>query len=143
MPPRSTRYRAGMWKELTTGSSSGRSFRNSVENNYAAPLSGQKPPASVVIIGGGAAGLGAAEMLRREGYDGSVTVISADDWPPYDRPNLSKDFLAGAAPDEWMRLRVPDYYREQQIDLLLSARVSVLDIPAKTDPPGERRDVRI
>ena len=92
---------------------------------------GQKPPASVVIIGGGAAGLGAAEMLRREGYAGPLTMISADDWPPYDRPNLSKDFLAGAAPDEWMRLRVPDYYREQQIDLLLNARVSALDIPAK------------
>jgi nitrite reductase/ring-hydroxylating ferredoxin subunit len=61
---------------------------------------GHKPPASVVIIGGGAAGLGAAEMLRREGYDGPLTMISADDWPPYDRPNLSKDFLAGAAPDE-------------------------------------------
>jgi NADPH-dependent 2,4-dienoyl-CoA reductase/sulfur reductase-like enzyme len=70
-------------------------------------------------------------MLRREGYAGSLTMISADDWPPYDRPNLSKDFLAGAAPDEWMRLRVPDYYREQKIDLMLNARVSALDIPAK------------
>jgi NADPH-dependent 2,4-dienoyl-CoA reductase/sulfur reductase-like enzyme/nitrite reductase/ring-hydroxylating ferredoxin subunit len=91
----------------------------------------QKPPASVVIIGGGAAGLGAAEMLRREGYDGQLTMISADDWPPYDRPNLSKDFLVGAAPDDWMRLRLPDYYREQKIDLLLNSRVSTLDIPAR------------
>jgi NADPH-dependent 2,4-dienoyl-CoA reductase/sulfur reductase-like enzyme/nitrite reductase/ring-hydroxylating ferredoxin subunit len=91
----------------------------------------QNPPASVVIIGGGAAGLGAAEMLRREGYDGPLAMISADDWPPYDRPNLSKDFLAGAAPDEWMRLRLPEYYLEQKIDLLLNARVSALDIPAK------------
>src|SRR5277367_3760065 len=86
----------------------------------------QNPPASVVIIGGGAAGLGAAEMLRREGYDGPLAMISADDWPPYDRPNLSKDFLAGAAPDEWMRLRLPEYYLEQKIDLLLNARVSAL-----------------
>ena len=92
---------------------------------------GQKPHASVVIIGGGAAGLGAAEMLRREGYDGRVIMISADDWPPYDRPNLSKDFLVGAAPDDWMRLRLPEYYREQNIDLALNSRVSAVDIPAK------------
>ena len=70
-------------------------------------------------------------MLRREGYDGRLTMISADDWPPYDRPNLSKDFLAGAAPDEWMRLRLPEYYHEQNIDLVLNSRVSAVDIPAK------------
>jgi nitrite reductase/ring-hydroxylating ferredoxin subunit len=88
-------------------------------------------PSSVVIIGGGAAGIGAAEMLRREGYDGPLTMISADDWPPYDRPNLSKDFLVGAAPDDWMRLRLPDYYGEQNIDLVLNTRVSALDTPRK------------
>ena len=70
-------------------------------------------------------------MLRREGYDGPLTMISADDWPPYDRPNLSKDFLAGNAPDEWMRLRLPDFYREQNIDLALNSRVSALDIPRR------------
>jgi len=93
--------------------------------------SGQSLPASVVIIGGGAAGLGAADMLRREGYDGPLTMISADDWPPYGRPNLSKDFLVGNAPDEWMRLRLPDFYREQNIDLVLNSRVSALDIPRR------------
>jgi len=92
---------------------------------------GQSLPASVVIVGGGAAGLGAADMLRRESYDGPLTIISADDWPPYDRPNLSKDFLVGAAPDDWMRLRLPDFYREQNIDLLLNSRVSALDIPRR------------
>jgi len=92
---------------------------------------GQSVPASVVIIGGGAAGLGAADMLRRQGYDGSLTMISADDWPPYDRPNLSKDFLVGNAPDEWMRLRLPEFYGEQKIDLVLNSRVSALDIPRK------------
>jgi NADPH-dependent 2,4-dienoyl-CoA reductase/sulfur reductase-like enzyme/nitrite reductase/ring-hydroxylating ferredoxin subunit len=95
------------------------------------PTAGPSVPSSVVIIGGGAAGLAAAEMLRRQGYDGSLTMISADDWPPYDRPNLSKDFLAGNAPDEWMRLRLPEFYDEQKIDLVLNSRVSALDIPQK------------
>jgi NADPH-dependent 2,4-dienoyl-CoA reductase/sulfur reductase-like enzyme/nitrite reductase/ring-hydroxylating ferredoxin subunit len=92
---------------------------------------GPSVPASVVIIGGGAAGLAAADMLRREGYDGPLTMISADDWPPYDRPNLSKDFLVGNAPDEWMRLRLPGFYDEQKIDLVLNSRVSALDTPRK------------
>jgi NADPH-dependent 2,4-dienoyl-CoA reductase/sulfur reductase-like enzyme len=81
-----------------------------------------------VIVGGGAAGLAAADMLRREGYDGPVTMISADDSAPYDRPNLSKDFLAGKAQDDWIPLRPPDYYRDHQIDLVLNSKVGALDI---------------
>ncbi len=80
-------------------------------------------PASVVIVGGGAAGLAAAEMLRREGYEGPMTMISADDAPPVDRPNLSKDFLAGAAPDDWIPLRPKEWYSERRIDLVLGTRV--------------------
>jgi apoptosis-inducing factor 3 len=64
-------------------------------------------PKSVTIIGGGAAGLAAADMLRREGYSARITIVSADDSAPYDRPNLSKDFLTGNAPAEWMPLRSP------------------------------------
>jgi NADPH-dependent 2,4-dienoyl-CoA reductase/sulfur reductase-like enzyme/nitrite reductase/ring-hydroxylating ferredoxin subunit len=96
-----------------------------------APATKGCAPASVVIVGSGAAGLGAADMLRRDGDDGALTMISADDWPPYDRPNLSKDFLVGSAPDEWMRLRLPDFYREQNIDLMLNSRVSAVDIPQR------------
>jgi apoptosis-inducing factor 3 len=84
-------------------------------------------PKSVVIVGGGAAGLAAADMLRREGYKGSLTIVSADDSPPVDRPNLSKDYLAGTAQEEWVPLRPPDYYRDRRIDLLLHSRVSSID----------------
>jgi NADPH-dependent 2,4-dienoyl-CoA reductase/sulfur reductase-like enzyme/nitrite reductase/ring-hydroxylating ferredoxin subunit len=92
-------------------------------------------PRSVVVVGGGAAGLAAAEMLRREGYAGSLTLVSAEDSPPCDRPNLSKDFLAGTAPEEWMPLRPPEFYTRQRIELLLNCHVSSID--------AERRRARL
>ncbi|HKB82022.1 MAG TPA: FAD-dependent oxidoreductase [Burkholderiales bacterium] len=88
-------------------------------------------PDSVVIVGGGAAGLAAADMLRREGYGGRVTLISADESPPCDRPNLSKDYLAGTAREDWIPMRSPDYYVERRIELVLNSRVSSLDIKQK------------
>ena len=96
-----------------------------------APATVVAHPASVLIVGGGAAGLSAAHTLRQEGYEGPITILSADDSPPVDRPNLSKDFLAGTAPDEWLPLRPPEYYVEQQIALSLSARVSAVDTTAR------------
>jgi len=86
-----------------------------------------KTPTSVVIVGGGAAALAAADMLRRSGYTGPLTMVSADDVPPYDRPNLSKDFLAGTAPEEWLPLRSTQYYVERQVDILLNRRVTAID----------------
>ena len=88
-------------------------------------------PASVVIVGAGAAGGAAAEMLRREGYDGPVTLIGADEFLPYDRPNLSKDYLAGSAPEEWIPLRSADFYRQEKIDTLTNATVSVINPKTK------------
>ena len=87
---------------------------------------------SVVIIGGGAAGLAAADMFRREGYGGRLTMISADSAPPVDRPNLSKDFLAGAAPADWIPLRPPEWYSERKINLVLNSRAISLDTKQKT-----------
>jgi NADPH-dependent 2,4-dienoyl-CoA reductase/sulfur reductase-like enzyme len=87
--------------------------------------------ASVFIVGGGAAGLAAADMLRREGFEGTLTMLSADDSPPCDRPNLSKDYLAGTAQEDWIPLRSPEYYKEKRIDLVLGTRVSALDVREK------------
>ena len=79
-------------------------------------------PEAIVIVGGGAAGEAAAEMLRREGYSGPITMFSDDDAPPCDRPNLSKDYLAGNAPEKCIPLRPLEFYREQRIELRLRTR---------------------
>jgi len=84
-------------------------------------------PKAIVIVGGGAAGHAAAEMLRREGYTGKLTMVSADPSPPVDRPNLSKDYLAGSAPEEWISLRPPEFFEEHKIELELGAHVSAID----------------
>ncbi len=88
-------------------------------------------PSSVVIVGAGAAGNAAAEMLRREGYGGPITVVGPEPDVPYDRPNLSKDYLAGNAPEEWIPLRPREFYEEHRIELLLGVRVTALDPAAQ------------
>lgn len=82
-------------------------------------------PESVVIVGAGAAGTAAAETLRREGYEGAITLIDPDPDAPYDRPNLSKDYLAGNAPDEWLPLRPAHFYAEHHIDRVVAGVDSV------------------
>jgi len=99
----------------------------------AAPsVSARQWPSSIVIVGGGAAGVAAAEMLRRQGYDNPLTLISAAADPPVDRPNLSKDFLAGDAQDDWIPLWPNDFYAEQRIELVLGRRVSSIDPTNRT-----------
>src|SRR5262245_1955785 len=92
---------------------------------------GASAPNRIVIVGGGAAGFAAAEMLRRLKYQGAVSVLSADDAAPVDRPNLSKDYLAGQAPEDWLPLRPDTYYAEQGIHLRLKANVMAVDLGAK------------
>jgi nitrite reductase/ring-hydroxylating ferredoxin subunit len=67
-------------------------------------------PGKIVIIGGGAAGFAAAEMLRRRGFGGSIVMLSNDPDAPVDRPNLSKDYLGGNAPEEWVPIRPDEFY---------------------------------
>jgi NADPH-dependent 2,4-dienoyl-CoA reductase/sulfur reductase-like enzyme/nitrite reductase/ring-hydroxylating ferredoxin subunit len=84
-------------------------------------------PKQIVIIGGGAAGFAAAEMLRRRDYRGHIVMLSADRAPPVDRPNLSKDYLAGSAPEDWLPLRPEAFYADNSIELHLGSEVAGLD----------------
>ena len=84
-------------------------------------------PPSVVVVGAGAAGAAAVEMLRREGYGGPVTLVGAEPPGPVDRPNLSKDYLAGTAPEEWIPLRGADFYRELDVELVVDDPVRAID----------------
>ncbi len=88
-------------------------------------------PDSIVIVGGGAAGLAAADAARRAGYEGPLALVDAEEEPPIDRPNLSKGFLAGGMPEEWMYLRPPDFYEGLDIELVLGARVSSIDVAGR------------
>lgn len=99
-------------------------------------------PSSIVIVGGGAAGFAAADELRRQGFDGSIAMISADTDAPVDRPNLSKDYLAGEAKDDWMPMWYPETYDERRIELVLGSRVSSIDPAARTVllADGSRRE---
>lgn len=104
------------------------------ESTRAAPAWGQHNeahPASVAIVGAGAAGNAAAEMLRREGYSGPITMVDSDAQAPYDRPNLSKDYLAGNAPEDWIPLHPASFYEELRIDLALDKTVKALDAKSR------------
>ncbi len=85
----------------------------------------------IVIVGGGAAGFAAAEMLRRRGFAGSIAMYSNDSAAPVDRPNLSKDYLAGSAPEDWLPLRPDPFYADNGIDLHLDTEVTGIDATAR------------
>jgi NADPH-dependent 2,4-dienoyl-CoA reductase/sulfur reductase-like enzyme/nitrite reductase/ring-hydroxylating ferredoxin subunit len=95
-----------------------------------APRPAQGGPKSVLIVGAGAAGDSAAETLRREGYEDPITLFDPDPGAPYDRPNLSKDYLAGSASEDWIPLHPPEFYAEREIEIVRDRRVMELE-PAK------------
>src|SRR5882724_7500188 len=89
-------------------------------------------PSSVVIVGAGAAGAACADMLRAKGYAGPVALAGDEEPGPVDRPNLSKDFLAGTAGEDWIPLRTREYYESIKVDL-------VTDDPAVRISPAEHQ----
>jgi NADPH-dependent 2,4-dienoyl-CoA reductase/sulfur reductase-like enzyme/nitrite reductase/ring-hydroxylating ferredoxin subunit len=91
------------------------------------PKSGSDAPGRIVIVGGGAAGFAAAEMLRREKFAGSIVMLSHEAAAPVDRPNLSKDYLAGTASEDWVPLRPESFYSENAIELRLCTEVARID----------------
>src|SRR5467141_4243047 len=107
-----------------------------VGERLAPPRTGRSAgPESAFIVGAGAAGNACAEELRRQGYEGPITMFGSEGTPPVDRPNLSKDYLAGTAPEDWIPLRGRDFYSERRIDLLEQAEVTAVD--------AGRREVRL
>jgi NADPH-dependent 2,4-dienoyl-CoA reductase/sulfur reductase-like enzyme/nitrite reductase/ring-hydroxylating ferredoxin subunit len=104
--------------------------RDPLAPTYPVSRSETPAPGSIVIVGAGAAGTAAAEMLRRCGYDGRVTLVDADPDSPYDRPNLSKDYLAGTAPEEWIPLRPAGFHAGHRIDIV-RGRATRIDVAGK------------
>jgi NADPH-dependent 2,4-dienoyl-CoA reductase/sulfur reductase-like enzyme/nitrite reductase/ring-hydroxylating ferredoxin subunit len=96
----------------------------------------------VVIIGGGAAGFAAAEMLRRKGFAGLVTMLSDDTEAPYDRPSCSKEYLEDKSPREQTPLRDPAFYADAAIDLRLGAKVLGIDPAARTVEIADQAPIR-
>lgn len=86
----------------------------------------------VVIVGGGHGGAQAAVALRQNGFAGSIAIISDEPDPPYERPQLSKDYLAGEKPFARILLRPERYWLEKQVDLLLGRRVEAVSPTART-----------
>src|SRR5438552_8185566 len=112
-----------------------------VENGVAMVMLPDQPPVGVpaermgedrtfVIVGAGAAGTSAAVALRELGFRGRITLVTAEAQQPYDRPNLSKEFLAGKIPADYLPLRPDEFYTQQQITLL-HQRVTAIDPAAR------------
>src|SRR5689334_8770000 len=109
---------------------SGKVERDPLAPTYPIERKETDDPRAIAIVGAGAAGSAAAEMLRRCGYEGRLTMIDVDHDAPYDRPNLSKDYLAGNAPEEWIPLRPTGFYAEHGVELV-RGQVTKLDTAAK------------
>jgi len=116
------------WKVELQGD---RVFVRSKDDATPAAPKPRTPRERIVIVGGGAAGFAAAQRLRQLGHAGSLVMLSADESGPYDRPNLSKDYLAGTAPEEWIPLKDEDFYQQHGIELHTGTEVWEADAQAR------------
>jgi NADPH-dependent 2,4-dienoyl-CoA reductase/sulfur reductase-like enzyme len=89
-------------------------------------------PRTIVIVGAGLAGARTAETLRAEGFDGRVLLVGEEPIGPYERPALSKEFLAGARDEASLQLRKAAFWDERAIELVLGTRVEQIDPVART-----------
>ena len=102
----------------------------SVPDRARAPMASFNPQVdqrTYVLVGAGAAGLTAAQTLREVGFEGRIILITEEEQAPYDRPNLTKAFLTGEAPPEWMPLREDTFYEEHDIELWTGRKVTCID----------------
>jgi 3-phenylpropionate/trans-cinnamate dioxygenase ferredoxin reductase subunit len=93
----------------------------------------------VLIVGAGHAGAQAAILLRQHGFAGSIALVGAEPDLPYERPPLSKDYLAGDKPVERMLIRPAAFWAERDIELLLGCRIVGIDPEAKTAAAHDAR----
>ena len=86
---------------------------------------------NVVVVGAGQAAAQFVEALRRRGYGGAIAVFGEEPWLPYQRPPLSKKYLAGGLPVDRLQLRQPAFFAEQKVDLHLGQTVTRLERSAR------------
>ena len=84
-------------------------------------------PARIVLVGGGLAAARTAHALRKRGYDGALTLLTAEPHRPYERPALSKGYLSGDTPRETLFVHGADWYPEHEVDLRTGTRAVALD----------------
>jgi 3-phenylpropionate/trans-cinnamate dioxygenase ferredoxin reductase subunit len=89
-------------------------------------------PEKLIIVGAGQAAVQAVQSLRAEGFDGPITLIGDEAYPPYQRPPLSKAYLLGSFERERLFLKGEDFYRESDCTLILGVRVTALHRAEKT-----------
>ena len=100
-------------------------------------------PDTFVIVGGGLTGAKAAETLREEGFDGRVVIIAEEDRLPYERPPLSKSYLAGESSFSDAEVHDEAFYRDRDVELRRGVRATALDTGARRLSARRRRAARV